>query len=32
MIQRIQSLYLLVAELLVGSLFIKPFAKLVDKG
>ncbi|MCX6227752.1 MAG: DUF4293 domain-containing protein [Bacteroidia bacterium] len=32
MIQRIQSLYLLVAELLVGCLFIKPFAKLVDKG
>jgi len=32
MIQRIQSLYLLVAELLVGTLFIKPFAKLVDKG
>jgi len=32
MIQRIQTLYLLVAELLIGSLFIKPFAKLVDKG
>ena len=32
MIQRIQTLYLLVAELLVGTLFIKPFAKLVDKG
>lgn len=32
MIQRIQTLYLLVAELFIGSLFIKPFAKLVDKG
>lgn len=32
MIQRIQTLYLLVAELLIGALFIKPFAKLVDKG
>ncbi len=31
MIQRIQTFYLLVAEILIGTLFVSPFGKLVDK-